>query len=442
MRQPCHSLGVHSTSVPPSGLLWSLLNRRMLLCALIGFSSGLPLYVSSTMVQAWLRDRGVSLQEIGLLGLMGLPYTWKFLWAPLLDRYRVPLLGRRRGWALCMQVALLVTIAAFGLLDPARSMGSVALLAGAVALFSATQDVALDAYRRELLPDHELGLGTALYVNAYRLASLVPGSLALILADHLPWSSVYPIVAGFMVVGIVTSVLAPETSAGLGAPTTLAEAVVGPFREFFSREGHAQAMLILLFMLLYKLGDAMGTSLLVPFYLDVGFSKTVIGTVAKGVTVPAALVGSLIGGVAIAKVGINRCLWIFGVLQLFSTLGFVLLARAGAEVWLLGFVVGFEYLSGGLGTSAFMAFLFRATDRRFTATQYALFSSLIALPRTLASAATGYMIAALGYQGFFVLCGLLALPGLLLLAKVAPWGGASLPGAERAGVPDPASAGR
>jgi PAT family beta-lactamase induction signal transducer AmpG len=253
---------------------------------------------------------------------------------------------------------------------------------------------------------------------------------------------VYLIVASFMAVGILTSVLAPEPSAGVGAPSTLTEAVVGPFREFFSREDHAQAALILLFMLLYKLGDAMGTALLVPFYLEVGFSKTVIGTVAKGVTVPAALVGSLIGGVAIAKAGINRCLWVFGVMQLLSTLGFALLARAGAEIWLLGCVVGFEYLSSGLGASAFVAFLSRATDRRFTATQYALFSSLVALPRTLASAATGYLIAAIGYQGFFLLCGLLALPGLLLLAKVAPWGAASLPGAQRAGAPDPAGAGR
>lgn len=428
--------------MPPSGALWSLLNRRMLLCVLIGFSSGLPLYVTSTMLQAWLHERGVGLQEIGLLTLTGLPYTWKFLWAPLLDRYRVPLLGRRRGWALCMQVALLLSIAAFGLLDPAQSVGSVAVLAGAVALFSATQDVALDAYRRELLPDHELGMGTALHVNAYRLASLVPGSLALILADRLPWSWVYLIVASFMAVGIVTSVLAPEPSAGIGAPRTLAEAVVGPFREFFSRGEHAQAALILLFMLLYKLGDAMGTALLVPFYLEVGFTKTVIGTVAKGVTVPAILVGSLTGGIAIAKAGINRCLWVFGVLQLVSTLGFALLARAGAEVWMLAGVVGFEYLTSGLGTSAFVAFLSRATDRRFTATQYALFSSLIALPRTLASAATGYVIAAIGYQSFFVACGLLALPGLLLLGKVAPWGERSLSRSEGAVAPDAAGAGR
>jgi PAT family beta-lactamase induction signal transducer AmpG len=399
----------------------ALLNRRMLVCALMGFSSGLPLYVSASLVQGWLREQGVGLQEIGLLSLTGLPYTWKFLWAPLLDRYRLPLLGRRRGWAFCMQVILFFGIAAFGLLDPVRSMLSVVALASAVALFSATQDVALDAYRRELLPDHELGLGTALTVNAYRLAQLVPASLGLYLADHLPWAWVYLIVAAFMAVGMLTTWLAPEPTAEARAPSTLSEAVIGPFREFFSRDDYAQALLLLLFMLLYRLGDAMAVSLLIPFYLDVGFSKTVIGAVAKGVAFPAALVGSLVGGVAIAKQGINRCLWVFGIVQVVAMLGFIALARRGPDVGLLGIVVTSEYLVGGLATSAFVAFLSRATDRRFTATQYALFSSLIALPRTVASSSTGYLIEAVGYQWFFVCCALFAVPGLLLLGKVAPW---------------------
>jgi PAT family beta-lactamase induction signal transducer AmpG len=401
----------------------------MLVCALMGFSSGLPLYVSSSMLQAWLTESGVGLHDIGLLNLTGLPYAWKFLWAPLLDRYRLPWLGRRRGWALCMQLVLCCCIAAFGLLDPARSVASVAALAGAVALFGATQDIALDAYRRELLPDHELGLGTACHVNAYRLAGFVPGSLALILADHLPWSTVYPIVAAFMLLGIVTSLLAPESNVGVRAPTTFREAVIGPFREFFSREDHTLAVLTLLFMLLYKLGDAMALSLLTPFYLKVGFSKTVIGTVAKGVGLPAVLLGLTLGGLAIARHGINRCLWLFGLLQVGSTLGFIVLARGGPNVWLLGTVVSCEYLASGLSTAAFVAFLSRATDRRFTATQYALFSSLTALPRTLASATSGYLIEAVGYEWFFFSCALFALPGLLLLNKVAPWRREALLGA-------------
>ena len=394
----------------------------MLICVLIGFSSGLPLFVGTTLVQAWLHEKGVGLHEIGLLNLTGLPYTWKFAWAPLLDRYSLPFLGRRGGWALCMQIALFFCIAAFGLLEPARSMGSVAALACAVAVFSATQDVALDAYRRELLPDRELGLGTSLHVNAYRLAALVPGSLALILADHLPWSWVYLIVALFMLVGILTSLFADEAPAVIHPPTTLTEAVVGPFREFFARGERNTALSIVLFMLLYKLGDAMAAALVTPFYLDLGFTKTVIGTVAKGVALPAFVVGSLVGGLTIAKAGINRSLWIFGVFQLMSTLGFVVLARSGPDVGLLGGVVAFEYLSSGLGASAFLAFMSRATNRRFTATQYALFSSLVALPRTLASASTGYLIEALGYPGFFLTCSLIALPGLWLLTRVAPWG--------------------
>lgn len=393
----------------------------MLLCVLIGFSCGLPLYVTVSLLQAWLRSEGVSLSDIGLFSLTGLPYTWKVLWAPLVDRYCPPFLGRRRGWALLTQVALLICIAAFGLLDPVRSAMTVAALAVAVAFFSATQDVALDAYRRELLPDSELGIGNALYVNAYRLSSLIPGSLALILADHLPWSMVYAFVALFMLVGIVTSCLAPEADTEGEGPRTLGEAVIGPFREFFTRQDRSIALLILLFMVLYKLGDTLAGALVTPFYLDLGFSLTDVGVVAKGVGLPATIVGLLVGGVAIANIGINRALWVFGVAQLLSTLGFFVLAHRGPDLGVLGAVVAGEYLSGGMGTSALVAFLARATDRRFTATQYALFSSLIALPRTLLSASTGFLVEALGYGPFFLLCTAVGVPGMLLLAKVAPW---------------------
>lgn len=399
-------------------LLW---NRRMLLCVLVGFSCGLPLYVTIGLLQAWLYRQGVSLRDIGLFNLTGLPYTWKFLWAPLLDRYVPPFLGRRRGWALLTQVALLLGIGSFGFLDPVRSPGSVAALAVLVAFFSATQDVVLDAYRRELLPDHELGLGTAMYVNAYRLASLVPGSLALILADHLSWPAVYMSVAAFMAVGILTSLFAPDAATLVKPPATLNEAVLGPFREFFARQDRTAAALVLLFMLLYKLGDTMAAALVTPFYLEVGFTLTEVGVVAKGAGLPATIAGLFTGGLVIGKIGINRALWIFGVAQLMSTLGFALLTQTGPSVRALGLVVGFEYLAGGLGTAAFVAFLSRATDRRFTATQYALFSSLIALPRAVASASTGFLVEALGYGSFFVLSAALGVPGMLLLAKVAPW---------------------
>lgn len=405
-----------------TGLPTLLFNRRMLVCMLMGFSSGLPLYVGTTMVQAWLHDGGVSLHEIGLFNMTGLPYLFKFAWAPLLDRFGIGALGRRRGWALAMQVALLISVAGFGWLDPARSLQSVAWLAISVAVFSATQDIALDAYRRELLAEHEFGFGTALYVNAYRVSALVPGSLALILSDQMPWRNVFAIVASFMLIGILTSIFGPATTGDVSAPRTLFEAVTGPFTEFFQREGSRAALLTLTFMLLYKFGDTLAAALVTPFYLDVGFSRTEVGSVAKVVGIPSSVLGSLIGGVIIARIGINRALWIFGFGQMISTLGFALLARLGPSLSALSAVVSVEYLAGGLGTAAFVAFLSRATHRRFTATQYALFSALIALPRTVASASTGYLVEWMGYELFFGLCTALALPGLALLFKVAPWG--------------------
>jgi MFS transporter, PAT family, beta-lactamase induction signal transducer AmpG len=399
-------------------LLW---NRRMLLCVALGFSSGLPLYVTLTLLQAWLHREGVSLRDIGLFNLTGLPYTWKFLWAPLLDRYPLPFLGRRRGWALCIQIALAAAIAGLGWLDPKGTPVSVALLAIVVAFFSATQDIVLNAYQRELLPDRELGLGTAMHVNAYRLAALVPGSLALVLADHLPWSFVFAIVAAFMLVGILASLFGPEGLHPAPPPASLHEAVVGPFREFFARQERLAAVLVLLFMLLYKFGDSMAVALVTPFYLQLGFTLTEVGVVVKGAGAPATIVGLFVGGFVMSRIGINRALWIFGVGQIASTLGFALLARLGPDATALAGVVAFEYLASGLGTAAFGAFIARSTDQRFTATQFALFSSLIALPRAGASAATGFLVEALGYGPFFILCGALGIPGLLLLFRVAPW---------------------
>jgi PAT family beta-lactamase induction signal transducer AmpG len=404
----------------------------MLLCMLMGFSSGLPLYVLLQLLPAWLRSEGTSLEAIGLFGLVGLPYTWKFLWAPLVDRYVPPLLGRRRGWALLTQLGLLALLLAFGALDAARQTMGVAVLAAIVALFSATQDIALDAYRRELLPDEELGLGNSLFVNLYRLAGLVPGGLALVVADRAPWWIVHAMVAGFMGVGILATLLAPDLPSPPGSPRSLREAVVGPFREFFRRSDVRSALLIVAFMFCYKLGDSMATALATPFYLDVGFTMTQIGTVAKVVGLWSSVTGGLVGGVIIARIGINRSLWAFGVVQMVSILGFAMLSEAGPNLVMLGSAVAFEYLGVGLGTAAFVAFVARATDKRFTATQYALFSSFIALPRTLASASTGYLIQALGYTLFFLLCTLLALPGMLLLFKVAPW-------REREGRPEAAA---
>lgn len=400
----------------------AILNRRMLICVFTGFTSGLPLYVLIQLVPAWLRVEGVGLAEIGFFALVGFPYTWKFIWSPIMDRYTLPFLGRRRGWMLLTQLALLVSIAAMGLVKPDLSIWTVAYLAAAIAFFSASQDIVLDAYRRELLPDSELGLGNAIHVQAYRLAGLVPGSLALILADFLPWNVVFVVVALFMAVGLLLTMIIQEAIANPTPPRTLREAVVEPFREFVQRKGVSTATLILAFLFLYKLGDNMATALQTPFYVDVGFSLTQIGSIAKFASLIAAIVGGLTGGVIMIKMGINRALWVFGVVQVVSILGFALLAEVGANPWMLGTVVALEYLGVGLGTAAFTAFIARTTNPLFAATQFALFTALTAVPRTLANAVTGIIVEQVGWTNFFVLCTALAIPGMLLLFKVAPWG--------------------
>ncbi len=400
----------------------SILNRRMLLCVFTGFSSGMPLYVLYQLVPAWLRDEGVDLATIGLFSLVSFPYTWKFLWSPLMDRFAPPGLGRRRGWSLATQVALLLALAAFGWTDPARGVRAIAVLAFLTAFASASQDIALDAWRRDLLPDRELGIGNAFFVNAYRLSSLVPGSLALILADRLPWRAVHLVVAGFMLVGILTTLIAAEPPGGEGAPTTLRAAVVEPFVAFVRRNGGRRALAVLAFMLLYKLGDSMATALSTPFYLDLGFTKTTIGTVAKAAALWSSIAGGFVGGAIIVRAGIHRSLWLFGVVQLVSILGYAALARIGADPAALFAVVSFEYLGVGLGTAAFIAFIARSTDRRYTATQLALLTSLTGVPRTFANATTGFLVEAMGYEHFFYLCALVALPGMLMLPLVAPWG--------------------
>jgi PAT family beta-lactamase induction signal transducer AmpG len=393
----------------------------MLVCALLGFSSGLPLYTLLQLVPAWLRSEGVSLRTIGMLSLAQLPYAWKFLWAPLLDRFAPAGLGRHRGWALATQALLFGAVAALAALEPASGLTGIVTLTVLVALFSATQDIALDGYRRELLADEELGLGNALFVNLYRVAGLIPGGLALVLADGLPWSAVHLLVASFMGVGMLGVWLAPRLETPAGAPRTLREAVVGPLREFFARGDLRSALALLAFLLAYKLGDAMATALVTPFYLDVGFSLAEIGTVAKLTALWSMVAGSLLGGLVITRVGINRALWLFGVFQMVAILGFVALGAIGPDILALAVVVTCEYLGVGLGTSAFVAFTARATSRAFSATQYALFSSLVALPRSVVAASTGYLVEWLGYGPFFLLCVALSLPGMALLPIVAPW---------------------
>ena len=398
-----------------------LFSRKMLTCIFLGFSSGMPLFVLISLVPAWLRSNGVDLATIGLFALVGLPYTWKFVWSPLMDRFTPPFLGRRRGWAVLTQLGLLLSIGVLGQFDPSTSLGPIVWIVFAVALFSASQDIVLDAYRRELLADDELGTGTSFWINAYRLSGLVPGSLALILADQLPWTAVFWITGLFMAVGIVTTLMVEEVSDDKLAPHTLREAVIDPFVEFFSRDGLMVGFAILAFLFLYKLGDNMATALATPFYLDMGYSKTEIGTVAKFAGLWAVIAGATIGGLAMLKLSINRALWLFGFVQMFTILPFVWLSQAGHTLIGLFVVVSGEYLAVGLGSVALTAFMARETSKAFTATQFALFSSLIAVPRTFANASTGFIVEAVGWTQFFVICTIAAIPGMLLLLKVAPW---------------------
>jgi len=409
------------TTLQPRRWQEILLNRRMLICIFQGFSSGMPLYVLIQLVPAWLRSEGIDLATIGLLSLVTLPYTLKFAWAPLLDRYRLPFLGRRRGWALASQILLIFSIGMLGSVDPSTALRTAIWLIFATSLFSATQDIVLDAYRRELLADDELGTGNSIFVNAYRLSSLIPGSLALIMSDLLPWSIVYWTVGAFMSVGIVTTFFVPETADDRIAPRTLRQAVLDPFIEFFSRDGWRAAMAIIAFMLLYKLGDSMATALSTPFYLDLGFSRTEVGTVAKFAALWSSVAGAALGGIVMLKVSINRALWMFGVVQIISILGFAALAKIGNDPYALFAVVSFEYIGVGLGTVAFTAFIAKQTSLSFTATQFALLTSIAVIPRTFANASTGFIINSVGYFSFFLICTAAAIPGMLLLLVIAPW---------------------
>ncbi|KQR79693.1 AmpG family muropeptide MFS transporter [Burkholderia sp. Leaf177] len=403
----------------------AFLNKRMLICVFLGFTSGLPLFTLIYLVQAWLRTEGVNLKEIGLFALIQFPYTWKFIWAPLMDRY-VPRLpgwhpGRRRGWMIVTQLLVGVAIGALGFISPKQEIWTVAALTALVAFFGASQDIAIDAYRRELLADTEQGLGNAVFVNAYKIAALIPGSLGLILADHLPWSTVFMVTAAFMVPGVVLTLIVKEPEIHGTPPKNLRDAIIDPFREFIGRDGWRTALLILGFIFLYKLGDTMATTLSTSFFLDIGFNKTQIGVIAKTVAFWASIAGGIVGGMWLVKIGIGRGLWIFGALQIVSTLGFAWLAKIGPSPVALATLYGFETFATGLTTAAFVAYIASTTDPRYTATQFALFTSLASVPRTLASASSGFIVAQTGWFEYFMVCVALSIPGMLLLPKIAPW---------------------
>ena len=404
----------------------SYLNGRTVSILFLGFSSGLPLYTLIYLMQAWLAKSGLDVKALGLFALVTFPYTFKFLWAPFMDRYTIGPLGRRRGWMAVTQIGLFLVIGGLGMLDPKLELTLIAIFVGVIAFLSASQDVVVDAYRREILAEDEQGLGAAIIVNAYKAASLIPSALGLVLADTMSWQAVFWIVAAFMLPGFICTLLAKEPAVYGAPPKNLQEAVVLPFREFILRDGLKQAIIIIMFVLLYKIGDSMATALSTKFFLDVGFTTKQIGLAANATGWWASLAGGAVGGIWMIKLGINRALWVFGVLQAIAILGFAWLANVGPDPVLLSAVFGFEaFASLGLGSAALVAFMSRATDPRYTATQYALFSSLAAVPRTFINSSVGYIVAETGWFWFFIVCFILAFPAMMMLPKIAPWNSAN-----------------
>lgn len=389
-------------------------SRKIFLLLLLGFSSGLPLALTGATLQAWLAVEGVDLMTIGWFALAGQPYVYKFLWAPLMDRYTLPFLGRRRGWLVATQLALLVAIAWMGTVSPKDSPWLLAALALAVAFLSASQDIVFDAYRADVLEAPERGAGAAVSVLGYRIAMLVSGGLALILVDSgLGWTQTYWLMAALMLVGAAAawSALEPETRGVV--PASLLEAVREPLQEFFMRGG---AVMLLVLIVLYKLGDAFAGVLTTAFLLrGAGFSLTDVGWANKWLGVGATILGLLVGGALMAKLRLFKSLLFFGVLQALTNLGFMALALAGKSYPLMIAVVAAENLCGGMGTAAFVALLMALCDRRFSATQYALLSALASLGRVYVGPAAGAMVEAMGWPSFFLGTFVFALPGVALL---------------------------
>lgn len=389
------------------------INRRIAVITLLGFSSGLPLSLTGGTLQAWMTVEGVDLKTIGIFALVSLPYTLKFLWSPLMDRFVPPWLGRRRGWILITQVCLMLGIALMSLFSPQQVPLLIALIALMIALTSASQDIVVDAYRTDVLHVKERGAGAAVFVFGYRIAILVSGAFALILSEHINWNNTYLLMSAVMLLGILATLAAPEPITTVQPPKSLKDAVIGPMKDYFQRR---YAIFILLLIILYKLGDAYAGSLTTAFLIrGVGFSAGDVGTINKGFGLICTLAGAFIGGSMMVKLGLFKSLLLFGVLQAVSNLSFMLLAHIGKSYEMFVFAIAFENLSGGMGTSAFVALLMSLCNSRFSATQYALLSSLAAIGRIFISPTSGFLVESVGWVVFFLITTIVALPGLAML---------------------------
>lgn len=406
-------------------------NRRMAALIGLGFASGLPLMLTGRAMTVWSRDQGLDLTTIGLFSLVTLPYTLKFLWAPAMDRFVPPMLGRRRGWLLILQMLLVIAITLMALSGPGEgptdNLVPFVFFALAVAFFSASQDIVADAYRTDVLAREELGPGASVYMTGYRLAMLASGAGAVYLASWMAWSVVYILAAASMSIGIAATLLAPEPAEDVRAPRTFAAAVVEPAREFI-RRNRRRAWIVLVFVVAFKLPDYMAARMTDPLLLDLGFTKGDIAFWALGVGIAVTIPGVLVGGPIVTRLGLVRALVVFGVAQALSNAGYMLLAFSGAVYWLMVLVIGIEYFCMGLVVAGFVAFLMSQCDKRYSATQYALLSSLMGLSNALAGAPTGWLVEVTSYPVFFLITILAAIPGLLML----PWLREKTAGAEPA----------
>jgi PAT family beta-lactamase induction signal transducer AmpG len=408
-----------TTEKPP--LLRIFGQPKMATLLVLGFSSGLPFYLTSKTLQAWMTTAKVDLATIGFFSLVTLPYSLKFVWAPLMDRYTPPFLGRRRGWVFITQLLLILVIAAMALHDPRTGLKMLAVNAIAIAFFSASQDISLDAYRTDVLENREMGAGAAVFVMGYRVAMITTGALAFFLADRMTWNTVYLLISLLMVIGIAGTFAAGEPVLNEAPPRTLGEAVVLPFTDFFQRTGVLRALLVLLFIVVYKYSDSLAGSMTTPFLLQAGFSQTEVGAVFLGVGVIATIVGVLAAGATMAKLGINRSLWLFVIFQGLSNLTYYGLSLSEKSHALMVTAVITENFGLGLVTGAMTAYLMSMCNKRFTATQFALLSSLMAASRDILVAPAGKIIESIGWPGFFLLTVAMAIPPLVLLPFIAPW---------------------
>ncbi|MBU6374707.1 MAG: MFS transporter [Bdellovibrionales bacterium] len=397
--------------------LLALRQRKMVALLLLGMSSGLPFALTLGTLQAWMKDFSIDLKTIGLFAFLRLPFSVKFLWAPLMDRFTLPLLDRRRGWTLITQLLVALCLVGMAMTNPATQIQQLLIFTLLVNLFSASQDIVLDAYRREVLEEHELGLGVGIFVNGYLVAfRYISGALALLLPGWLgvSWGQVYLFMALLMVLFALATIAAPplDETKQAQAPKSLTEAFVGPIREYFSRP---EAFTVLAFIILYKVGDSMASTMTLPFILGSGFSREEYVAIVKVWGPIATFVGALVGGHYVLKWGIQRSLWAMGFLQAASTALFATITWAGKNNWVLAGVVGFENLTAQMGTAAYASYMGSITNVRFTATQYALLSSLMAVPGVLFSSRTGEIAGSIGWNNFFFLCAFLAIPGMFLI---------------------------